>query len=571
VPQPNPVERLIALAAEAEREKARRHLIHFTLYTKPNYKAGFFHHKLCLLLEKFYADIKVGKQPRVIIQAPRRHGKTELVSVRWPAWVFGRDKDFEFLFAAYGQTLSESNSRKSQNVMRSPQYHDLFPEREMATERTDEWTIKDGAGIYKATSVGGAAPGYGANALVIDDFVKDWTEATSPTIQQRNLDWFRSTAFPCLLPEAGVLIIGTRWSLRDLIGMILDTAKDSEEAWEFWNFPAMAEEADEFRKVGDPLHPERYSLEALHKIRKTVGELIWVTMYQGHPVPTVGKCFFHSEGDEPEDQALKRCEADVKAPQRCKLEIITPGKAHKWEESTAGHWRIWEPALTGFCYGAGCDTAEGIDRGDGVTDEHVIRIWRRGIIDAVIDHLHIMPKVTIGEAHKPCLVASYRSRADTPDLAWNLAEALFYYNHAHISIERTSAGISLIDMYLALIYPTHLILREETIATLADKAGMKLGTRIGPGNKNLMLDRLKEFIRDDKYTNPDREFFEQARHFVNINGALRGETGWHDDVVLAEAHAAYCHFKAPMVWPGNLEKPVKRRRSGYSIEERYSG
>ena len=57
------------------------------------------------------------------------------------------------------------------------------------------------------------------------------------------------------------------------------------------NYPAIAEHDESHRKTGEPLHAERYPLEALNRIRAAVGERDWAALYQQHPVPDGGGLF----------------------------------------------------------------------------------------------------------------------------------------------------------------------------------------------------------------------------------------------------------------------------------------
>ena len=56
-------------------------------------------------------------------------------------------------------------------------------------------------------------------------------------------------------------------------------------------YPAIAEHDEPHRKAGEPLHPERFSLEALQRIRQNVGERDWAALYQQRPVPDGGGMF----------------------------------------------------------------------------------------------------------------------------------------------------------------------------------------------------------------------------------------------------------------------------------------
>src|SRR6266571_6480527 len=58
----------------------------FWKLTKPDMKWGWFYDRVSAELQQFYYDLLAGKQPRLMLCAPPRHGKTEGVSRRFPAW-----------------------------------------------------------------------------------------------------------------------------------------------------------------------------------------------------------------------------------------------------------------------------------------------------------------------------------------------------------------------------------------------------------------------------------------------------------------------------------------------------
>ncbi|MGA0069597.1 MAG: phage terminase large subunit, partial [Miltoncostaeaceae bacterium] len=53
----------------------------------------------------------------------------------------------------------------------------------------------------------------------------------------------------------------------------------------------IAEGPHGWREDGDPLHPARYDLPALERIRSTLGETAWSALYQQNPVPSSGGMF----------------------------------------------------------------------------------------------------------------------------------------------------------------------------------------------------------------------------------------------------------------------------------------
>jgi hypothetical protein len=50
---------------------------------------GWFHAELAQLLEEFLSDVIARRSPRLMLFAPPQHGKSEMVSRRFPAYVLG--------------------------------------------------------------------------------------------------------------------------------------------------------------------------------------------------------------------------------------------------------------------------------------------------------------------------------------------------------------------------------------------------------------------------------------------------------------------------------------------------
>ena len=88
---------------------------------------GWFHRTLCGLLDSFLADVVAKHSPRVVVQAPPQHGKSELVSRRFPAYALGRYPHLRVIACSYAASLAFDLSRDLQNLMDSEAYHKLFP------------------------------------------------------------------------------------------------------------------------------------------------------------------------------------------------------------------------------------------------------------------------------------------------------------------------------------------------------------------------------------------------------------------------------------------------------------
>lgn len=122
----------------------------------------------------------------------------------------------------------------------------------------DEWVIEGHGGGLVCRGAHGSILGRPADLLVMDDLVATEEEAMSPHISDKQWDWYCTTAFSRLGPEAGIVAVGTRWGPRDIYGRILAEAKLTGEKWRVVKYRALAGENDELgRKPGEALWPER--------------------------------------------------------------------------------------------------------------------------------------------------------------------------------------------------------------------------------------------------------------------------------------------------------------------------
>ncbi len=308
-----------ALSLEDKREVAnaikaisRLRLLPFIKWTKPDYHDGWFHHVVCEKLDKFLQDVIDKKSPRLMLFAPPRHGKSEIVSRRFPAFALGKFPDLAFIATSYSNDLASMMNRDVQKIIDSEEYHDLFPKTTLSGKsvrtvtqqgsylrNSEIFEVCDHKGIYKSAGVGTGVTGRGGHILMIDDPVKDAQEAYSPTTRQSVWDWYETTLKTRCEPGGGILLIMTRWHEDDLAGRLLRAMAKGGETWDVVKFPAVAEEDEDYRNSGEPLHAERYPIEALNRIRYGSGERdeagtgsrVWASLYQQRPSAAEGTIF----------------------------------------------------------------------------------------------------------------------------------------------------------------------------------------------------------------------------------------------------------------------------------------
>ena len=275
--QLSPQEAAIELLA---RRKSRTDLIAFSRYTLPTYEEAA-HHRL--IADKLEA-VERGEIRRLMIAMPPRHGKSELASRRFPAWYLGKNPNKEIIAASYNSDLAADFGREVRTIVNEREYQALFPGVVLRADSkaADRWHTSNG-GAYRAAGVGTAMTGRGADLLLIDDPIKDREEADSEVRRERIWDWYRSTAYTRLSPSGAVVVIQTRWHEDDLSGRILEQMGSGGDQWDVLSLPAI--------KDGGALWGERFTLDHLESIKRTVGAREWSALYMQQPQPDEGTYF----------------------------------------------------------------------------------------------------------------------------------------------------------------------------------------------------------------------------------------------------------------------------------------
>lgn len=305
--------------AIARRILSRRRLLFFTKTTHPSYSAGWVHDDVCKRLERFSQQVTEKKSPRLMLLMPPRHGKSELASIRFPAWHLGHNPDHEIINVGYNLELPMRFSRRVREIMREPVYKLIFENAKLDadSQSVEAWNTTMGGG-FTAAGVGGGITGKGAHVLIVDDPIKNQEEADSILVRDKLWDWYQSTAYTRLAPGGGVLVIETWWNDDDLAGRLQQAMATEEGAdqFEIVRYPALSdsweyrEEAtgdihrfeeenphltqEGFTLLRGPdccLHEERYPTDALKRIRANLQPRIWSALYQQNPVPDEGMYF----------------------------------------------------------------------------------------------------------------------------------------------------------------------------------------------------------------------------------------------------------------------------------------
>lgn len=281
---------------------ARESLYDFVRVTKPDMLLNWFHKELADTLQQFYEDVIEGLQPRLMIFAPPRIGKSEMGSRRFPAWCFGKSPRLNMIACSYAADLASRMNRDVQRIMDGDAYHSIFPDTRLGGENiatvsgkplrnSKVFEIVDHLGAYRSAGVQGGITGQGFDIGLIDDPVADAASANSEVTRQSIWEWYQTTFYTRQSPLAGIVLIMTRWHQDDLAGRLLEAQTQGGEKWQVVSFPAIAEVDEAHRKIGEAIQPERYDEARYKAIEGVSGSYAWACMYQQRPGPKGGTIF----------------------------------------------------------------------------------------------------------------------------------------------------------------------------------------------------------------------------------------------------------------------------------------
>ncbi len=238
------------------------------------------------------------KLKRLLVNMPPRHGKSELISKYFPFWYLLNHPEKRVLLCSYSASFADSWGRKVRDLIN--EYGSICGiEISKSSRAAGNFLLAGHSGGMSCAGAGGPITGKGADLLIIDDPVKNDTQAHSPLIRKKQWEWLKATAMTRLEPGAATVIVMTRWHEDDICGRLLQSEKIvfniesvSEDNWLCLRLPALATNGDLLgRKPGEPLWRERFPIEELLKIKKSIGEYWFSALYQQTPNPAGGGIF----------------------------------------------------------------------------------------------------------------------------------------------------------------------------------------------------------------------------------------------------------------------------------------
>ena len=270
----------VMYAEKKIQNRAKKDFLSFVKCVWPEFVEGAHHRHIA----KKFNDLANGKINRLIVNMPPRHTKSEFASFLLPAWMVGLNPKLKIIQATHTGELAVRFGRKAKTLIDSDEYSKIFETRlREDSQAAGRWETAQG-GEYFAAGVGGAITGRGADLLIIDDPHSE-QDAMSSTAMESAYEWYTSGPRQRLQPGGKIVVVMTRWSTKDLTGMLVSKQKEAKaDQWHVVQFPAILED----EKVPVPVWPQYWKLDELEKVKATLPIGKWNAQWMQNPTSEEG-------------------------------------------------------------------------------------------------------------------------------------------------------------------------------------------------------------------------------------------------------------------------------------------
>jgi predicted phage terminase large subunit-like protein len=268
----------LRLAQITARDQATSSFLSFCRYVWPEMIVGAHHKKIAAALDRVVS----GECKRLMIAMPPRHGKSQMGSYLFPAYLMGKKPDSKLIVGSHTAELAQRFGRMIRNLVADERYKELFPDFLLSADSkaAGRWDTSHGGEAF-FIGKGGAMTGRGGNVVILDDIL-DEQDALSNTAMENTWEWYQSGPRQRLQPNGAIIVINTRWKTDDLSGRLLKLqGAIKSDKWEILEFPAIL-------PSGGPLWPEYWKLEELEAVKHTIGLQKWNAQWQQTPTADEG-------------------------------------------------------------------------------------------------------------------------------------------------------------------------------------------------------------------------------------------------------------------------------------------
>jgi predicted phage terminase large subunit-like protein len=240
-------------------------------------------------------EIEDNSLDRLMLMLPPGSMKSVLLMM-FVAWCMGRHPTWRVIWISHTADKAQDCSRRIRDFMETPEYLEVFPALRLRDDvrGVTEWKLTTG-GAFLPKGAGQSLAGYRFNLGILDDPLSEQT-AKSDIEREKINNWYYPGFRSRKLPDSKVILVNTRWHVRDLSGYLLDKAARNArvDQWEVISIPAILDgPAAEYLMLeeGTSYWPEYITMEDLIRTREGSSRSDWAALYLQSPTAEEGNIF----------------------------------------------------------------------------------------------------------------------------------------------------------------------------------------------------------------------------------------------------------------------------------------
>lgn len=239
-----------------------------------------------------FQKVEEGSLKSLSVSMPPRAGKSYITSL-FCAWRLGRNPTTSVMRNTCTATLYLKFSYDVRAIIKTEKFSEVFPEVRLSDDKKNlqGWNLQQSKQVgYFGSGVGGTIIGFGTTLAITDDLYRGIEDAMSDTTNDRIIQWKQATHDSRFESGCSRIDIGTRWSLKDVIGQNTEQGIYDQTIV----IPAMNDKGETF--CDEVMTSEEYIAKKKH----TAPE-IWSAEYMQEPVDVGGRLFSDMKYIDPEE------------------------------------------------------------------------------------------------------------------------------------------------------------------------------------------------------------------------------------------------------------------------------
>lgn len=240
-------------------------------------------------------DLEERKIDFLSVSLPVRTGKSTL-GCFFLTWLMGKYPENANVMSAHSEKLTRGFYKEVLSIITDPQYlwSDVFPNVALGGTSAADLSVNmnDRDSRYPTLtcrSIGSTLTGAVevSKCLYCDDLIEDLEEALNPRRLDSKYDAYANQLKDRMKEDAFELMIGTRWSVADVQGRILDQYKDNPR-YRFRSIPALDENGE---SQFDYPYGVGFSTAHFLDMKESIDDATWSAKYMGDPYVREGLLF----------------------------------------------------------------------------------------------------------------------------------------------------------------------------------------------------------------------------------------------------------------------------------------